>query len=373
MEQQMLRPLSRLDIQFESATAQSLSNASLALASLRDRHGDFLRKRAFADACLHIESFANIKMTGRQTNIRDQLHMPFFLAKADPTQEQKRQESLRSIDALLKACELGQKPIVAHTFLDIHRELCTNTTRDLYKGMLRTTAKQVGGSRYHEFGALSTLPDPHAVPDLLSDLARFCNKTSLPAIAQAALAYVQFIALHPFNRANGKTARAVIQLIFQHRNLIADAIAPLSLPMVTSPHEYQNGVIETAKNLLSEQPDIAQLNTWMRFFCDCCISAVEEVRMFERQVESMQDEWLHQLNARSDSATTLLVKALPGIPVLSASSAAEYLDRSFKRTSTAIDELVKANIVVQITKGKRNRVFECPAIIDAYAHIAGFQ
>ena len=373
MNEQVLRPISHLTLQFESATAQALSTAELALHSLRDVSGDELHRRALADACFHIEAFANMKMTGRQFNIRDQLQLPFLHAKKSEGDEKRRQESLRNRDALLKACELGERTVVTQSFLEIHRKLCENTTRDSYKGLLRTTDLQVGGSRFHEFGTLNTLPSPEAVPDLLADLAQFCNSEELPAVAQAALAYVQFVAIHPFNRANGKTARAVIQLIFQHRGVIADAIAPLTLPMVTLPHEYQNGVIATAKNLTAEKPDAAELNAWIRFFCTCCVNAVTEVRAFIKRVGQLQKLWLTDLGTRSDSATTLLVHALPGIPVLTATSAAAYLDRSFKRASTALDELTEAGIITQITRGKRNRVFECPAIINAYASIAGFQ
>ncbi|MEG2933802.1 MAG: hypothetical protein RR842_09500, partial [Gordonibacter sp.] len=100
---------------------------------------------------------------------------------------------------------------------------------------------------------------------------------------------------------------------------------------------------------------------------------VDEALTFEQSVSSLQAAWLAHLGARSDSATTLLVQALPGIPVFTATSAAAYLDRSFKRTTSAIGELVAAGIVVQITEGKRNRVFECPDVLDTYANIKGFQ
>lgn len=61
------------------------------------------------------------------------------------------------------------------------------------------------------------------------------------------------------------------------------------------------------------------------------------------------------------------------MPAFSANMMSSYIERSFKRVSVALDELVTASVVKQITEGKRNRVFECPAVVDAYAHIPGFQ
>lgn len=367
-------PLSRIELQLDNETARMLNDAELSIRTLNRPRENPLIDKAFCDACLHIESIADIKMTGKQISARQ----IFRTAVRQPQQkkgdgEQARTESLRNSDALLTACLLGDGPIRRDTFGEIHRHLLTGTTRDSFKGMLRTNDRQVGGSRYHSFGSPYHMPSPTDVPALLSDLASFCDGVELPAIAQAALAHVQFIAIHPFERANGKTARAVIQLVLQHRGLISKSIAPLSLPMVISSHDYQKGVMATMQNLLEDVPDPNELNSWLRYFCTCCTRAVDESSTFERKVSSLQTAWLSQLGTRSDSATTLLVHALPGIPTFTVATAAAYIDRSFKRATSAVDELVAAGVIDQITEGKRNRVFECPGIVEAYAHITGFQ
>ncbi|MBX9034658.1 Fic family protein [Gordonibacter massiliensis (ex Traore et al. 2017)] len=369
-----VRPLSRIELQLDNETARMLGDAELAVRSLDRHRDDALAEQAFADACLHIESIANIKMTGKQASTQ---HV-FRTAVMQPQQkdskgEQAKSESLRNTDALLTACELGKGRIRRDTFGEIHRHLLTGTTRESFRGQLRANAKQVGGSRYHSFGSPYRTPDPADIPPLLGDLAVFCDHAELPAVAQAALAHVQFIAIHPFERANGKTARAIIQLVFQHRGLITKAIAPLSLSMVISSHDYQKGVVSTMQNLLADRPDPQELNAWLRYFCTCCTRAVDEAVAFERKAAALQETWLSHLGTRSDSATTLLVRALPGIPVFTAASAAAYIDRSFKRATSAVDELMEAGVIAQITEGKRNRVFECPGIVDAYAGITGFQ
>ena len=69
---------------------------------------------------------------------------------------------------------------------------------------------------------------------------------------------------------------------------------------------------------------------------------------------------------RAGSAADLLVRALPGAPILTAQSAAGLLGRSFKAANDAIARLVEAGILRQVNVGRRNRAFEAPEVIDAF-------
>ena len=69
---------------------------------------------------------------------------------------------------------------------------------------------------------------------------------------------------------------------------------------------------------------------------------------------------------RRGSTADLLVRALPGAPLLTATTASELIGRSFQATSQAIDRLVEAGILKQVTVGRRNRAFEAPELIGAF-------
>ena len=69
---------------------------------------------------------------------------------------------------------------------------------------------------------------------------------------------------------------------------------------------------------------------------------------------------------RRGSAVELLIGALPGAPVVSVSSAADLIGRSFQATNEAMTRLEAAGVVRQVNVGRRNRAFEAPAIIDAF-------
>jgi hypothetical protein len=52
--------------------------------------------------------------------------------------------------------------------------------------------------------------------------------------------------------------------------------------------------------------------------------------------------------------------------VLTAESAATLIGRTFKPANEAIQRLLEAGILEQITIGRRNRAYEAPEIIEAF-------
>lgn len=69
---------------------------------------------------------------------------------------------------------------------------------------------------------------------------------------------------------------------------------------------------------------------------------------------------------RAGSAADLLLRRLPGAPVVTVQSAAEVIGRSGQATNQAVARLVKARVLTQTTLGRRNRVFEAREVIRAF-------
>ena len=69
---------------------------------------------------------------------------------------------------------------------------------------------------------------------------------------------------------------------------------------------------------------------------------------------------------RRNSATELLLLALPGAPLVTVQSAAALIGRSAQAVNEAIPRLVEAGVLKQITVGVRNRAFEAPELIDSF-------
>jgi len=65
----------------------------------------------------------------------------------------------------------------------------------------------------------------------------------------------------------------------------------------------------------------------------------------------------------------VLLRALPGAPVLTGRSAADLISRSLRATNEAIARLSEAEVLTQVTVGRRNRAFESRESIDAFTNL----
>jgi Fic family protein len=209
------------------------------------------------------------------------------------------------------------------------------------------------------------------VPGLIDDLCAFCNDDSLPAVAQAALAHAQFETIHPFTDGNGRTGRGLIQLVLRRRGLATRVLPPVSLVLATWARDYVDGLTATRyQGPATGEAARAGLNQWIGTFAGACVRAAEDAASFEERVEQIEGRWRAQVGQiRSGSATDLLLRALPGAPILSASAAAALTGRSFPQANEAIGRLVSAGVLSQISVGKRNRAFEAKDIINAFTDL----
>lgn len=109
------------------------------------------------------------------------------------------------------------------------------------------------------------------------------------------------------------------------------------------------------------------LNRWAGLFAAACTRSVADAMTFQARIEHLEHQWRDRLGPiRSRSATDLLLRALPGAPVITVDSTAALIGRTFNPANEAIDRLVEAGILKQVTIGRRNRAFEAPDVIRAF-------
>ena len=226
----------------------------------------------------------------------------------------------------------------------------------------------IGGSSYNPCSAVFVPPPPDKVRALLDDLAAFCNDDSLPAVVQAAAAHAQFETIHPFVDGNGRAGRALIHLILRRRGIAPRVVPPVSLILATLSTDYVSGL--TAYRYVGEPfsaSALSGLNSWVALFAGCCTRAVADSTLFEARIRAIQQEWRERLGTiRRSSSLDVLVDRLPGTPIITPTGAAELLGRSFKAANRGIKALTEAEVLRQVTVGRRNRAFEAVDVIDAF-------
>ena len=283
------------------------------------------------------------------------------------------EEVLANVDAMNLAMELAdlEQTVTVSTILRIHERVLQVADMREYAGKMRGGQSWIGGSAYNPCAAAFVPPPPEEVPALLEDVAAFCNDTSLPAVAQAAIAHAQFETIHPFVDGNGRTGRAITHVMLRRRGLAPSWCPPVSLVLATLKDDYIKHLDGYHSVADPDTPEaIAGVDAWVSFFARACTRSVSDALLFEQRVGELQTDWRKRLAPiRRGSSVDLLIDALPRTAILTVNEAAKILGRSFTAANAAIDELVKANVLKQVSIGKRNRAFESPEVIAAFTQL----
>ena len=350
--------------------AADVGDAEAALLKLDASAAALAGTDALARLLLRAESVASSRIEGLEVGGRRLLRADAARQLGEASRDVTALEVLGNIDAMawgVDAVAPG-RPITVHTLLEAHRRLLAGTRLESQGGRLRTLQNWIGGSAYNPCSAEFVPPPSDAVAGLMDDLLAFCNDDSLPALAQAAIAHAQFETIHPFVDGNGRTGRVLIHLVLRWRGLGLRVLPPVSLVLATWSRDYIAGLTGTRH---VGPPDSAEAhagtNRWIALFAAACHRAVEDATRFEAGVRALQASWLERAGRpRRDSAARRLIEALPAAPILTASTAAALIDRSFQAAGQAIERLVGAGVLAQASAGRRNRTFEAPELIEAF-------
>ena len=360
-------------VRLDGDVAADATDAETAIARFDAKATALADTEALARLLLRAESVASSKIEGLEVGGRRLLHAEAAQALGDDANDVTAVEVLGNIQAMSWALHtVGPGDDIAlATLLEAHRRLLAGTPFETVGGHLREEQNWIGGSSYNPCSAAFVPPPSEYVHDLLDDLCSFCNSDALPAVAQAALAHAQFETIHPFVDGNGRIGRALIHLVLRRRGLAAHVLPPISLVLATSSKDYIAGLTATRYvGSPTSKPALEGLDTWVGLFSTACRRAVGDAEIFETQVSELQDQWRAKLGSvRRGSAADLLINALPGAPVVTVNGAADLIGRTFQATNGAMSRLVEADILSQVTVGRRNRAFEAPELIRQFTDL----
>ena len=361
------------DVVLEGPVAADVSEAEAALVRLNLAVDALSDSEALARLLLRTESVASSRIEGLEIGARRLLHADAERRLGEPPRDVTAAEVLGNIDAMLYAVDKVDAGdlVSVELLLEIHRRLLSGTRLESHGGRFRSEQNWIGGSAFNPCSA-EYVPPPHElVPDLVADLCEFCNDDSLPAVAQAAIAHAQFETIHPFVDGNGRVGRALIHLVLRRRGVVSRALPPVSLILATWAQEYVEAL--TATRYVGPAASAAAregLNRWVGLFAAAAKRAVADADAFEDRIQLLERTWRERLGrVRANSAADLLLRKLPGAPILTVQSAAETIGRSTQATNEAITRLTEAKVLSQTTVGRRNRAFEAPEVIRAFTDL----
>ena len=342
------------DLPGELATV--LTEAEVAISQLNH----FAPRLApLARLLLRTESIASSKVEGLQVDAKQ-------LARAEVRDDIGRKASvealeiLANVDAMQFAIEetASVARITPYEIVAIHRVLMERSNRRI-AGRPRDKQNWIGGNDYNPCGANFVPPPPEIVGPLLEELCRFCERDDIPALVQASLAHAQFETIHPFDDGNGRTGRALVQVILRRRGLAPAYVPPISVVLARDKERYIKGLTAYREDRVLE---------WIEMFSLAATDASKLATRYLEQVTVLQEEWRRRLrekvNPRSDAAAWALIEVLPGHPVMTLPVGVAATRKSKPAVNRAIADLVAAEVLRPLSESQRNRAWETSELLD---------
>jgi len=354
----------------DGSVAANVADAERAIATLDATAAALANTEALARLLLRAESVASSFIEGLVVAGRRLLRAEAARVAGETDIDVTADEVLGNIDAMTWAVESlsAADTVTVDGLLEVHERLLARTRLREHAGQIRSVQNWIGGSSFNPCSAAFVPPPPEQVEALLADLCAFVNDDELPAVAQAAIAHSQFETIHPFVDGNGRTGRALLHVVLRRRGVAPRILPPISLVLATWSRSYVEGLTATRYRGRADSSAAHEgINSWIGLFAAACRRAVDDAVAFEERVAAIQQGWRAAAGTvRRGSAADLLIGTLPGAPVVSVSSAADLIGRSFQATNEAMNRLEAVGVVRQVNVGRRNRAFETPAIIDAF-------
>ena len=317
------------------------------------------RLAPLARLLLRTESIASSKVEGLQVDAKQ-------LARAEVRDDIGRKASvealeiLANVDAMQFAIEetASAGRITPYELVAVHRVLMERSHPRI-AGRPRDKQNWIGGNDYNPCGADFVPPPPEMVDTLLEELCRFCERNDLPPLVQATLAHAQFETIHPFDDGNGRTGRALVQVILKRRGLAPAYVPPISVVLARDKERYIKGLTAYRDDRVLE---------WIEVFSLAATEASKLAEKYLGRVSELQEEWRARLqekvNPRSDAAAWALIEVLPGHPVMTLRVGVAASGKSKPAVNGAIADLVNAEVLRPLSESQRNRAWEASELLD---------
>ncbi len=350
--------LADLSLTLDGAAAGIVSDAEGSIRELNAHRSDALA--ALARLLLRTESLSSSRVEGLSVGARA-LARAALRAEAGMRVGPTACEVLSNIDAMQAAMDAASAdcPFTETDIAGIHERVMASAPNSQVAGRVRTVQNWIGGNDYNPCGADFVPPPPEHVDPLLADLTDSVNREDLPPLVQAALVHAQFETIHPFEDGNGRTGRALVQVVLRRRGIAPSYVPPVSVMLAAERDAYIDGLGEFR---------FGEPMRWVARFAVACARAATLAARYLEAVGALQAEWRQLLasavNPRSDAAAWILIGVLPANPVISTAGAIAATGRTKAAVHTAVAQLVEAGVLLPVSASRRNRLWEASGLLD---------
>lgn len=218
-------------------------------------------------------------------------------------------------------------------------------------GDFRISQNWIGGSNLTDAVFIPAHPD--SVIELMSDLEQFWHNETInvPHLIRVAISHYQFETIHPFLDGNGRIGRLMIPLYLISHGVLAKPALYLSDFFERNRASYYDALmhVRTSHDMIH----------WIKFFLNGVIdTATRGQKVFQEilQLRSRVERDVMGLKSRASNARHAL-DFLYRQPIVSVAELSKAIDLSIPATQKLIDALVQLNILQEVTKQQRRRLY----------------
>jgi Fic family protein len=313
----------------------------------------------FLYAFVRKEAVISSQIEGTQATLIDLLT---FEAEEQTAPDAEVEEICNHLQALNYArAELAKPrglPLSTRLLNEAHRRLMQGTRgAGKQPGEVRRSQNWIGGSR--PGNAVYVPPPAHLLPGLLGELEKYLHaEEKLPALVRTGLAHAQFETIHPYLDGNGRIGRLLITVLLEHWGLLQAPLLYLSLFFKRHRAEYY-------RRLNAVRTD-GDWEGWTDFFLDGVATIAGEAVASARELFAVVNTDRSRVLAQDTTSITAarLFELLPKHPIVTVASGMKLIKASKPTATRAIEALIAAGVLVEITGRRRDRSFAYQAYVD---------
>jgi Fic family protein len=349
-------------LSIKDGLAETLQSAIAALSRLQVASAMVPSPEWFLYGFVRKEAVVSSQIEGTQSTLEDVISFELSRHAGEVSDVE---QVCNYVDALNYArMELARPnglPLSTRLVCEIHKRLMKDVRgQEKQPGKIRTSQNWIGGTR--PGNAKFVPPPPDSVPALLADLDKWIHsKDPLHAIVRAGLAHVQFETIHPFLDGNGRVGRLIVTLLTEHWNLLDGPFLYVSLGFKRHRQEYYRRLDEVRTG--------GDWEGWTDFFLRCVRETADDgANAAQRMFRLVSDDRRNLMNLGSVSVFAIrLFELLPEHPMINASKALELTSSTKPTVNKAIESLVEAGILEEITGKQRDRIYVYRKYLDVLA------
>lgn len=197
----------------------------------------------------------------------------------------------------------------------------------------------------------------------MSDLEEFLNNDQIqvPALIKIAIVHYQFETIHPFLDGNGRIGRLLITLFLVNEKILERPLLYLSTYFENRKDLYYDSLSNVRRD-----NDLLQ---WIKYFLiGVAQSADLSVKTFTAilKFKDSKEAFIRQNYGKRTTSALQLLNQLLENPYITVDQASKVCGLSYKATNELVKKFCEDNMLCEVTKQTRNRLFMIADYINLF-------